>query len=1086
MRIQFKRTFSWLLSITCAIGFTAPAAALKPTTAAAAADDAVLKELAQLCADADYLDSVIFQIGSSKMVVNGQTKPIDPQQGDITQPKVVAGNRTMLPARALVETLGGEIHYTGNDVVSIAASDETDITLEIGSKRMEVNGQTVQLDTTPFAENGRTFIPIRAVSESMGCNVDYQTDGTITITQPCQTCRLVALTDKTLPDTNPERVLQLGDDAYALIYPTIDETSRALEKLERAGISAWPDAPVQVQEQNVFGSTKISLDSQTLRQLDNSKAWHDESCGLTDFKNTASGSRPVTVAVIDSGIDPALTQKYAGRISQNGYDIFTGKTNIIPEDKTGHGTLVSSLIAQYTPSNVRILPIRIFGEYSTSPLHVYSSQWLTIFQHIQKEGASIVNMSLTCQKLTNTETPMDTLVQRQLINKGISVVCAAGNRGVNTEEYCPANLQGAVVVASSDKNSKPSSGAKFKSNFGSSVDLAAPGEDITGIGLSGRTVTESGTSFAAPLVTAAGAVLMSKQSYTPSSLEKKLTGYTKAFASDIKDYGAGVLYLKEDNPNPDSVVTAYRFSTSKLNLKEKETGTISVAAVYQDNTTKDVTSTCGLKSSDSKVISVSTDGKVTALQAGTAEISVTNVPSGITKPSPVKVTVTESPTADAKRISGYQYSVTKLDIKQYENVKLEVYAVYSDGTRKDVTNDCGLYSKNPEIALVQRDGTVTGIKAGKTTISIGSLPSGLSIPAPVPVTVTDKPDDSDLPDYTDTPGDDKPAKITGYQYNVDVLNLTEGETAQIEVTAIYSDGSKKDVTRDSGLYSTASNVASVSKDGTVTAQKAGTTRISMGTLPSGLTIPKPINVTVKADTGTDNPNPDKPIVGGVLTLTEDGLTKATLLDLSTGTETSLFAMFTPENFLAPYTTWKSSNPSVAQVNLVTTVQAEPGSSFWTADATHSAKVMVKAVQPGDCVITATCDGQSVSCNVRVTDYSKSLFSLDTISAPTKIQNGDSATFKLKVQTPLPYAQGSHPLVLYCALYARDSEEALNGWLEYQSVFHDGGSGEVVYTLDTGMHDIPNGTYQMVFALFYSDRFYTNAAIVQDFLTVTLT
>ena len=120
MRIQFKRTFSWLLSITCAIGFTAPAAALKPTTAAAAADDAVLKELAQLCADADYLDSVIFQIGSSKMVVNGQTKPIDPQQGDITQPKVVAGNRTMLPARALVETLGGEIYYTGNDVVSIA------------------------------------------------------------------------------------------------------------------------------------------------------------------------------------------------------------------------------------------------------------------------------------------------------------------------------------------------------------------------------------------------------------------------------------------------------------------------------------------------------------------------------------------------------------------------------------------------------------------------------------------------------------------------------------------------------------------------------------------------------------------------------------------------------------------------------------------------------------------------------------------------------------------------------------------------------------------------------------------------------
>lgn len=1060
--MNLKSFAALLTALACTASMTMPIALAKDYTISS--NTYAYKELAKLCSESsEYIDSIEFQIDNSRMKVNGESVLIDPEQGDKTSPKLIEHRRTMLPARALVETLGGEIDYVAKNTVHIVAEDQTEIILKVGSCDMYVNGETVQLDIAPFVENGRTYIPIRAVSESMGCDVNYH-QRIVTVTQPCQSCRLVVLADNpnNLPDTQPSKTIDFGDGAYVLVYSTVSETINALAKLEKtSGISAWPDTPVQLEAQGQSSSQITAT------------AWQDEHCGLTSFRDANSGSRPVTVAVIDSGIDSTFANLYQDRILKNGYDVITGEIGVIPADGFGHGTLISSLITAYTPSNVKILPIRIFNADGNTDLNpTYSSQWLSIFRYIQNAGGNLVNMSLNCYDPANNSSHMEKLIQRELIDKGISMVCAAGNEGVDTIERIPAKMKSAIVVASSNQNDQPSSNSTVTSNYGESVDLAAPGEQILGIGRKGQSEQGNGTSFAAPLVTAACGVLLSKQDYQPAALESQIKKYTSPFASSAQGFGTGVLNLKAANPIPTPTVKFYRYSVSMLSLDVGDRANVQVTAEYSDGSTKDVTSSCGLYSSDPDIASVSQAGIITAHQAGSAKISMKTLPSGVSLPTPISVSVqkpenptptptpapTPAPTptpTPTPTVKSYRYSVSTLSLDVGDRVNIQVMAEYTDGSTKDVTSFCGLYSSNPYIASVSQTGTITALQAGNTKISMGTLPNGVSIPTPISVNIQ-KPE---IPTPTPAPMPVPTPTIKSYRYNFDTLSLEVGESKQLKVTAEYSDGSTKDVTSSCGLYSMDSSIVSVSQDGMIKALQAGSTRISMGTLPNGVSIPTPIQVTV---TETIEFSPEVPVEKVLLTTT--GLTSATLLTMSPGENITMQAVILPRNATNQNVTWKSSDTSVVSVS--------EGS--------------VHAVGLGTCVITATVGNQSASCNVWVTEYDVDDYEIESVSGPMAIQNGDSGTFRVKIKTPLPYETGSHPLVLYCALRVPDAKDALNGWLEYQSVYYDGGSSTVEYVLDTSLYDIPDGEYMMAFSLFFADHFYTGASICGIYQSVTLT
>ena len=140
------------------------------------------------------------------MNVNGATLQIDPQSEE-TYP-VIVNSRTLLPIRAVVESIGGDIRWDSDtrtisiDVSgkSILLSMKNPVLVEAnvfmgdergdglmdvyeGSKEMIVNGISEENDVPAMIINDRTFMPLRFIAETAGANVQWdQPTKTVTVT----------------------------------------------------------------------------------------------------------------------------------------------------------------------------------------------------------------------------------------------------------------------------------------------------------------------------------------------------------------------------------------------------------------------------------------------------------------------------------------------------------------------------------------------------------------------------------------------------------------------------------------------------------------------------------------------------------------------------------------------------------------------------------------------------------------------------------------------------------------------------------------------------------------------------------------
>ncbi|MBE7053642.1 MAG: hypothetical protein E7391_05135 [Ruminococcaceae bacterium] len=98
-------------------------------------------------------------------------------------PEIIDG-RTLVPLRAIFEALGASVEWDENTQTVTANRDDTEISLQIGSNKMYVNGQEKLLDVPARIINSRTLVPVRAISEAFGCNVGWnENTQTVTITQ---------------------------------------------------------------------------------------------------------------------------------------------------------------------------------------------------------------------------------------------------------------------------------------------------------------------------------------------------------------------------------------------------------------------------------------------------------------------------------------------------------------------------------------------------------------------------------------------------------------------------------------------------------------------------------------------------------------------------------------------------------------------------------------------------------------------------------------------------------------------------------------------------------------------------------------
>jgi hypothetical protein len=129
--------------------------------------------------------TIVLQLGSPNMTVNGAMQEIDPGRG--TQPLIVNGS-TLVPIRTIVENMGGTLAWdAGARQVTVTANNKV-IRLTLDNKTADLRSQSdfiwssKTLTVAPRSVNQRTMVPLRFVTEELGATVDWNaTYKTITI-----------------------------------------------------------------------------------------------------------------------------------------------------------------------------------------------------------------------------------------------------------------------------------------------------------------------------------------------------------------------------------------------------------------------------------------------------------------------------------------------------------------------------------------------------------------------------------------------------------------------------------------------------------------------------------------------------------------------------------------------------------------------------------------------------------------------------------------------------------------------------------------------------------------------------------------
>ncbi|MEB3848587.1 S8 family peptidase [Acinetobacter pittii] len=228
------------------------------------------------------------------------------------------------------------------------------------------------------------------------------------------------------------------------------------------------------------------------------------------YLQTGSGT---TAYIVDTGI-LSTHQQFSGRVL-SGYTAISDGNGT--SDCHGHGTHVAGTVGGSTygvAKNVSLVPIRILGCDGSGA----SSNVIAGLDWILKNGKkpAVVNMSLG----GDANTSLDSAVEN-LFNNGYVIVVAAGNSNTDACSTSPARVSKAITVAATDSTDARAS----YSNYGSCVDIFAPGSQINSSWIGSNTATKvlNGTSMATPHVVGVVAeMLQSTPTATPQTISNNL------------------------------------------------------------------------------------------------------------------------------------------------------------------------------------------------------------------------------------------------------------------------------------------------------------------------------------------------------------------------------------------------------------------------------------------------------------------------------------------------------------------------------------------------------------------------------------
>ncbi|MBQ3110729.1 MAG: leucine-rich repeat protein [Clostridia bacterium] len=88
----------------------------------------------------------------------------------------IKNDRTMVPMRAIFESLGADVSWDDSTKTAIGVKDGVEVKITIGENVLYKNGEAIELDAPAEITNDRTMVPVRAISEAFGCTVEWDNE----------------------------------------------------------------------------------------------------------------------------------------------------------------------------------------------------------------------------------------------------------------------------------------------------------------------------------------------------------------------------------------------------------------------------------------------------------------------------------------------------------------------------------------------------------------------------------------------------------------------------------------------------------------------------------------------------------------------------------------------------------------------------------------------------------------------------------------------------------------------------------------------------------------------------------------------
>ena len=437
--------------------------------------------------------------------------------------------------------------------------------------RLSAPGYTIDENKSITKENVTMKFSSVIITDTVFIQYDYETNIINTAGETDFFFETQKLVDETMTDQNFDPEKAKNDDYYAcrVIAKCNDLSSLDYQGLQADTVVTGEDGAVVLQFANRDLAVACTEKLQNLQSIEyaepdayvslmpetviedvpgaDSLSWGESFIKADQYSQYLSYNNKndlIKIAVVDTGVQtdhPFLKNK----ILASGAN-FVGGANTDYQDYNGHGTHVAGIIADCVNNlNIKIMPVRVLDASGSS----YRLSVANGIRYAANNGADVINLSLGGGHSSYTDDAIEYAIQ----TKGAVICVASGNgdewgKGTNTSGLCPAHMEEVIVVGALSSDGKI---APF-SNFGASVDVAAPGVRIASSYKDGQFKVLSGTSMATPHVSAVAAMLLLEHPHaSPAQIETLVKQYCKDLGATGRDdyFGTGCPNLYDAIPD---------------------------------------------------------------------------------------------------------------------------------------------------------------------------------------------------------------------------------------------------------------------------------------------------------------------------------------------------------------------------------------------------------------------------------------------------------------------------------------------------------------------------------------------------------